>query len=272
MLHPMVRTMSKIGPGTGASRRLVRRVLRAAAGLLMLVALCAGAAASEPGPQATGTADVVTAPTATVKAPRKGIVAWVWRELTDEASLTIGYGIMKWALDITRTSDGASGRLVQRDNSSLYVSYGTKPFFFEGSNFGYTVMVNYHDFDMTKQEIANDQFADFGTEVHGYVVYAVPTLYYQWGEHRQKGRFVRIGFGAGVGASRFSGTVRLSTGEIVHTSQHKVEPRLAVSNFLIARWNHIGLQFSFASPRVYGDGYDAKVRDASIYATYTYNF
>jgi len=179
---------------------------------------------------------------------------------------------MKWALDIKRTSDGASGKLVQRDDSSLYVSYSTKPFFFKESNFGYTVMVNYHEFDMTKQETQNDKFADFGTEMHGYVVYAVPTLYYQWGEHRQKGRFVRLGVGAGVGAARFSGTVRLSTGEIVHTSQHNFEPRLAVTNFLIARWNHIGIQFSFASPRVYGDGYDAQVKDASLYATYTFNF
>ena len=239
---------------------------------LMLLVCCASAAAGEPETQAPGTAAVVSAATTTVEPTRKGFVHRLWKELTDEASLTAGYGVMKWALDIKRTSDGASGRLVQRDDSSLYVSYSTKPFFFKESNFGYTVMVNYHGFDMTKQEIENDKFADFGTEMHGYVVYAVPTLYYQWGEHRQKGRFVRIGFGAGVGAARFSGTVRLSTGEIVHTSQHDVEPRLAVSNFLIARWNHVGIQFSFASPRVYGDGYDAKVRDASIYATYTFNF
>jgi len=251
---------------------VVRRVLPVMACMLMLVVLCPASAAGEPEPQVPGTAVVVSAGTTTVGDHGKGFVGWIWKELTDEASLTVGYGIMKWALDIKRTSDGASGRLVQRDNSSLYVSYGTKPFFFEGSNFGYTVMVNYHDFDMTKQEIENDQFADFGTEVHGYVVYAVPTLYYQWGDHRQKGSFVRIGFGAGVGAARFSGTVRLSTGEVVHTSQHDVEPRLAVSNFLIARWNHVGVQFSFASPRVYGDGYDAKVRDASLYATYTFNF
>ena len=250
---------------------VVRRILPIIAGPLMLVGLCAAAAAGEPGPEMPATS-VATAVTATVKAPGNGFVGWVWKELTDEASLTVGYGTMKWALDIQRTSDGASGRLVQRDDSSLYVSYSTKPFFFKESNFGYTVMVNYHGFDMTKQEIENDKFADFGTEMHGYVVYAVPTLYYQWGEHRQKGRFVRIGFGAGVGAARFSGTVRLSTGEIVHTSQHDVEPRLAVSNFLIARWNHVGIQFSFASPRVYGDGYEAKVRDASIYATYTFNF
>jgi hypothetical protein len=250
----------------------MHRDLAVMASSLMLVAACNAAAAVESEPQTPGAAVIVSKETSTVGDHGKGFVSWVWKELTDEASLTVGYGSMKWVLDIKRSSDGATGRLVQRDDSSLYVSYSTKPFFFKESNFGYTVMVNYHEFDMTKQEIANDQFADFGTEVHGYVVYAVPTLYYQWGEHREKGRFVRIGFGAGVGASRFSGTVRLSTGEIVHTSQHNVEPRLAVSNFLIARWNHVGVQFSYASPRVYGDGYDAEVKDASLYATYTFNF
>jgi len=265
ILHPMASSISSIAP------MALTRVLSSLTGMLILAAMFASAAAGDPAPQITQ-ASIVTAATATVEAPREGIVAWAWRELTDEASLTVGYGVMKWALDVQRTSDGATGRLVQRDNNSLYISYGTKPFFFEGSNFGYTVMVNYHDFDMTKQEIANDKFADYGTEVHGYVVYAVPTLYYQWGDHRQTGRFVRIGVGAGVGAARFSGTVRLSTGEIVNTSQHDVEPRLAVSNFIIARWNHVGFQFSFASPRIYGDGYDAKVRDASLYATYTFNF
>jgi hypothetical protein len=93
-----------------------------------------------------------------------------------------------------------------------------------------------------------------------------------WGEHFQKGRFVRLGVGAGAGAARFSGTVRFSTGEIVHSSQHAVELRLAVTNFLIAQWNQIGIWFSYAPPRVYGDGYDARVTDASLYATYTFNF
>jgi hypothetical protein len=180
----------------------------AMAGSLMLVVLCTASAAGEPEPQMPESL-VITAATATAKDSGQGSGAWLWNELTDEASLTAGYGIMKWALDIQRTADGASGRLVQRDDSSLYVSYSTKPFFFKESNFGYTVMVNYHEFDMTKQEIENDKFADFGTEMHGYVVYAVPTLYCQWGEHRRKGRFVRLGVGAGIGAARFSGNVRL---------------------------------------------------------------
>jgi len=247
------------------------RLLLAVASGTFLFMVPLDAAADEPGRERPVTT-VVTAPAATVETSGKGIVGRLWKELTDEASLTIGYGTQKWVLDIERTSDGAKGRLVQRDESALYVSYSTKPTFFKGSKFGYTVMVNYQDFDMTKQEIENDQFADYGTEMQGYVIYAVPTLYYQWGEHRRKGRFVRLGLGAGVGAARFSGTVRLSTGEVIHTSQHTVEPRLAITNFLIARWNHIGVQFSFASPRVYGDGYDARVTDASLYATYTFNF
>jgi len=270
MLHPMKRWGSIAGAEAWASHSMGRCILPITAGVLLLAVLCAAAAADEAGSPVPATA-AVSASTATVDAPRKGLVAWAWRELTDEASLTVGYGIMKWSLDIKRSSDGATGTLVQRDNGTLYVSYSTKPYFFKESNFGYTVMVNYSDFDMTKQETANDKFADVGTEVSGYIVYAVPTLYYQWGDHLQKGRFVRVGFGAGVGAARFSGTVRLSTGEVIHTSQSNVEPRLAITNFLIARWNHVGIQFSFASPRVYGDGYDAKVKDVSLYATYTFN-
>jgi hypothetical protein len=257
--------------GADAFQRLALRFVPLVAGILLIAALCAVAGAVESAPQDLS-ASIVTAPVSTVRPPREGIVAWDWRELTDEASLTVGYGIMKWVLDVQRTSDGARATMVQRDEGALYIGYSTKPYFFEGSRFGYTVMVNYIDFDLTKQDVGNDQFADYGTEVKGYVVYAVPTLYYQWGDHRDKGRFVRLGVGAGLGAARFSGTVRLSTGEIIHTSQHTIEPRLALSNFLIARWNHVGMQFSFASPRVYGDGFDAKVKDVSIYATYTYNF
>ena len=202
----------------------------------------------------------------------ESFTSWVWRGLTDEAHLRVGYGVVQWAMDVTRPSDGATARLVQRDNSAVFISYGSKPSFFKDTNFGYTFMVNYVDFSMTKQSIPGDKFADLGTEVGGYLVYAVPTLYYQWGEHREAGRFIRLGVGAGVGAARFSGTVRLSTGEVVHTEKKSYEPRLAVSNFLEARWNHVGLSVSYASPRVYGDGYDIRVSGFSANIAYLYYF
>ena len=201
-----------------------------------------------------------------------GFLGKVWKGLTDEAHLRVGYGIVQWAMDVTRASDGATARLVQRDHSALFIGYGSKPSFFKDSNFGYTFMVNYVDFTMTRQSIPGDQFADLGTEVSGYMVYAVPTLYYQWGEHRDTGRFVRLGLGAGVGAARFSGTVQLSTGETVNTEKKSYEPRLAVSNFLEARWNRFGLTVSYASPRVYGDGYDIRVADFSANLGYLFYF
>jgi hypothetical protein len=229
---------------------------------------------ADPLPQgevAPGVGVAGTAPVARDNAD-SGFIGTIWKGLTDEAHLRVGYGVVQWAMDVERTSDGATARLVQRDNSALFIGYGSKPSFFKDSRFGYTFMVDYVDFDMKKQEIPGDQFADFGTEVKGYMIYAVPTLYYQWGEHRYKGKFIRLGLGVGVGSARYHGTVRLSTGEIVYTEKRSLEPRLAVSNFLEARWNHFGLSFSYASPRVYGDGYDIRVSDVSANIGYVFYF
>jgi hypothetical protein len=201
-----------------------------------------------------------------------GFFSSVWQGLTDEANLRVGYGVVKWTMDIKRSSDGATATLVQRDNGAIFIGYGSKPSFFQDSSFGYTFMVNYVHFDFKNQEIPGDKYADFGTEIKGDLIYAVPTLYYQWGEHRFTGRFIRLGVGVGLGAAQFSGTVRLSTGEIVYTEKRSYEPRLAFSDFLEARWNQIGISISFASPRVYGDGYDIRVSDFSANIGYVYYF
>jgi hypothetical protein len=192
-----------------------------------------------------------------------GLIARTWRGVTDEAYLRAGYGVVQWAMDIQRRSDGASARLVNRDDDALFISYGSKPTFIRDSNFGYTFMVNFVDFSMKRQTIAGQEFADVGTEVNGYLIYAVPTVYYQWGERSNRNRFIRLGAGVGLGAARFSGTAQLSTGETIHTQQHSFEPRLALSNFLAARWNYLDFSVSYASPRLYGDGYDIKVSDFS---------
>jgi hypothetical protein len=225
---------------------------------------------SEENREAPPAQEVTVAPTAEKESG--GIVASMVNSLTDEAHITVGYGIVQWKMDVKRSSDGATATMVQRDNSALFISYGSKPTFIKETHFGYTFMVNYVGFDMKKQDIPGDHFADVGTEVRGHLFYAVPTLYYQWGEHRYKGRFVRLGLGIGIGAAQYSGTVRLSTGEVIYTDKRNYEPRLAVSNFLEARWNHIGISFSYASPRIYGDGYDIRVSGFSANIGYTYYF
>ena len=191
------------------------------------------------------------------------LIGRAWRGLTDEAYLRAGYGVLQWSMDIQRASDGATARLVNRDDDAIFVSYGSKPNFIGESKFGYTFMVNFVDFNMKRQTIAGDEFADVGTEVDGYLLYAVPTLYYQWGERASRKKFIRLGAGVGLGAARFKGTARLSTGEVIQTQKQSFEPRLALSNFLEARWNYLDFSISYASPRIYGDGYDIKVSDFS---------
>ena len=208
---------------------------------------------------------------------KKGFWAALWYSMTDEAHVTVGYGILESSLTVKRKSDGATATMVQRDTSAIFLSYSTRSSFFKDSNFGYTFMVNYVDFDMGKQEIHHNEYADLGTHITGNMIYAVPTLFYQWGEHRYQGKFVRLGVGVGVGAATYSGTIQLTGsqipgGEKIYTSKKSYEPRLALSDFLEARWHHFGISISYAAPRIYGDGYEAKVSNFSANIGYTYYF
>jgi hypothetical protein len=207
---------------------------------------------------------------------KNGFWTGLWDSMTDEAHLTVGYGILGANLTIRRKSDGAAATMAQRDTSALFLSYGTKASFFKDSKFGYTFMVNYIDFDMGKQEIHRNEYVDLGTHVTGRMVYAVPTLYYQWGEHHYKGKFVRLGVGVGVGAATYSGTIQLTgsqvPGEKIYTANKSYAPRLALSDFLEARWNHFGISISYAAPRIFGDTYDVKVSNFSVNLGYTFYF
>jgi len=211
------------------------------------------------------------------KNPQKeGFLAGLWNSMTDEAHVTLGYGTLEVKLDIRRKSDGASATMVQRDTSSVFLNYGSRPFFFKDSGFGYTFMINYVGFDMGQQEIYKDTYVNLGTDVRGQLFYAVPVLFYQWGEHRHKGKFVRLGFGAGVGAATYSGTIQLTGSqnpdERIYTVNNSYTPRFALSNFLEARWNHFGVSISYASPRIYGDEYDIKVSNFTAHLGYVIYF
>ena len=63
---------------------------------------------------------------------------------------------------------------------------------------------------MDKQETAKNIYEDLGTRVRGKTAYVVPTLFYQWGEHREKGKFVRLGVGLGMGVAKFNGDIILT--------------------------------------------------------------
>ena len=221
-------------------------------------------------------AGVESSSTGTAETERPGFIERVWNGITDEANITASVGILQATMTVKRKSDGATATMVQRDENAFFLSYGSKPSFFEDSSFGYTVMVNYVHFTMTRQELGFHTYVDLNTEVSGQMLYAVPTLYYQWGEHRYNGTFIRLGAGIGVGTATFSGTVSFTSagtpGQTVRTANWSYAPRLATSTFLEARWKHFGVSASYASPRIYGDTYDIRIADYSVRLGYTYYF
>ena len=205
-----------------------------------------------------------------------GVIECLWHSLTDEANITASVGLLQASMTVKRKGDGATATMVQRDENAFFLSYGSKPSFFRDSNFGYTVMVNYIHFTMNEQETGSHTYANLNTEVNGQMLYAVPTLYYQWGEHHYNGTFIRLGAGIGLGAATYSGTVRFTNtanpGETVRTANWSYAPHLATSSFLEARWKHFGIAVSYASPRIYGDTYDIRISDYSVRLGYTYYF
>ncbi len=198
-------------------------------------------ASDHPQEEVPSTSEVNATPQVAKEEGKSGLFSTIWKGLTDEAHIRVGYGVVQWKMDLKRSSDGATATMVQRDDSALFLSYGSKPTFIKDTQFGYTFKISYVNFDMKKQDVSGSDFEDVGTEVHGYILYAIPTIYYQWGEHRYKGTFIRLGFGVGVGGARYSGTAQLSTGEVIYTANRSFEPRLAWTNFLEANWKHIGI-------------------------------
>ncbi len=114
--------------------------------------------------------------------------AWLWDYLYNGASITVGVGTRQAELKLTRKSDSKFGKIVQRDEGAYFLSYSTRESFIGSSQFGYTFMLNYTTFNMDKQETAKNIYEDLGTRVRGKTAYVVPTLFYQWGEHREIGK------------------------------------------------------------------------------------
>ena len=217
------------------------------------------------------------AETDNAKEPKKdGFLIGIWNGLTEEAHATIGYGTLEMQLKIRRNSDGATATMAQRNTSAIFVNYGSKPSFFKDSNFGWTVLVNYVGFDMPQQVLYDNSYVDLNTDVVGQMIYAVPAVFYQWGEHSAKGKYVRLGLGVGAGAATYSGTIQLTgssnPNEQIYAVNKSYSPRLAYSNFLDARWNHVSISISYAAPRIYGDEYDVKVSNFTAYIGYSVFF
>ena len=195
-----------------------------------------------------------------------------WDYLVNGASITVGTGLRQAEMTVTRKSDGAVGKIAQRDEQAYFLIYSTRPSFLRESSFGYTFMLNYSHFNMDKQQVAKDVYQDIGTRVRGNFAYVVPTLFHQWGEHRYKGKFVRLGIGLGLGVTTYSGNIRLSDNSTVAVSNKSYALTIAESAFLEARYRHWGVKLSVAGPTVDNDTHKIQVSDVSVNLGYSFYF
>ena len=79
--------------------------------------------------------------------------------------------------------------------------------YFSDSNVGYSWLLNLSSIRLNEQELSAKKTVDLGTEVNGYFATTVPVVFYNFGD-RDRGQYLRLGVGLGVGVARFNGDVR----------------------------------------------------------------
>lgn len=200
--------------------------------------------------------------------------AVIWDYLTNGSSLTIGIGGRESDLTVKRLSDNASGKLVQRNERSYFLSYSTRPAFFNDSHFGYDFMFNLSTFHMNQQEISKNVYQDLGTGGNGKFAYFVPTIFYMWGDHRL-GTYFKSGIGLGAGVATFDGDIILTdsaTQDRIQFSHKTTELRFASSVALEGRWRNWGFLLTAAGPDLQQDGYEFQIGDIALSFGYRYVF
>lgn len=196
--------------------------------------------------------------------------------LIDGASLRLGIGTRQSGLEVVRKSDGAAGKLVQRDEKAYFLTYNLKPRFLDSNpNLGYNFLFNLSSFNANLQETSKNVYEDIGTRTSGEFIYVVPTFFYQWGEYRYDGKYARIGIGLGLGLMRFDGNVALtgpSGQETISLANRHTNLRVASSFMLEGRWNHWGIVVSAAGPTLETDEYQIQIEDVAINLGYSFVF
>jgi hypothetical protein len=203
------------------------------------------------------------------------LVDWALATFVDGASVTMGVGVRRSSFIITRKSDHATGMIMDRDYPAVFVVYSTKPTFFTESQAGYTFMLRLSSFNMD-QTIASGvpvggAPTDVRSNIQGVIGYALPALFYQWGEHRKTGTFFQIGAGVGLTTTTYSGTIELQTAtgtESVGVRDQSFSLNLAWGAFLEARWRHGGIYLSLMRSQMPGETYDTTFEDVSLYFGY----
>ena len=200
--------------------------------------------------------------------------SWAYDFFIDGASVRLAIGIRQAGISVTRKSDGAEGKIVQRKTNSWFLSYSTKPTYFSVKNTGITLMFNISSFDADQQDLGNDNFVDLGTRLSGESYYIVPTVFYEWGDY-YSGTYARIGGGLGAGLATYSGNLALTStpdNEIVSQSQGRTNLKPVLGFMIELSLKHWSLLLSTAGPSYESDGFKSNVEDLSLNVGYRFMF
>ena len=212
-------------------------------------------------PAAASGAAAASVATATVQTERTGypVVDWALETFVDGASVTLGIGVRRSSFTVTRKSDHASGTIVDRDYPAVFFVYSTKPTLFPDSRFGYTFMFRLSSFNMDRQVTTGTpgggSASGVRSNIRGMIGYAVPSLYYQWGDQSATGTYFVAGVGVGLVASSYGGTMQLNTPaglETVDLSERSYSLDPAWGTFIEARWRHTGIYLGFMRAQMPG--------------------
>ena len=198
---------------------------------------------------------------------------WLWDYLTVGASLSAGIGGRLVTIDVTRRDTNDHGRLIENKEDALFLLYSTRARYFSDSNVGYSWLLNLSSIRLNEQELSAKKTVDLGTEVNGYFATTVPVVFYNFGD-RDRGQYLRLGVGLGVGVARFNG-------DVVLTESSQLNDRVTISNgtsnlflalgfFVDYQWENFAIRLSTAGPNVNINGYEVNVFGTSLMFGYTH--
>ena len=198
---------------------------------------------------------------------------WLWDYLTKGASVTAGIGGRSTNADVTRVATGDKGKLADKRENALFLTYSTRANYFKDSNFGYSWLFNVSTFRLHKQEINNNTDIDLGTEVKGYFAYVVPAFFYNIGDKRQ-GHYLRPGIGLGLGLAHFNGDIILTDSTIsndrIKISNGFSNLYFALGLFIDYQFNNFAIRLSSGGPNINDGKTEINFSDTSLMFGYTY--
>ena len=195
-----------------------------------------------------------------------------FRILIERSIIRVGVGFRSDEITVTDDALNGEGQLVNERGFQPSLSIGFENAYFGESNWGYSAVLGYTQFDMDKQKIGND-VVDLGTSAEGELFYLAPSVFYNWGSKHYDGGYFKLGGALGIGYLRTKGDVLLTdlSGNPRHSFDIKSDPISAsVGLFAETGYKDWFLRLQVAGPVVEEE--DREISGATVGLTFGYTF